>query len=154
MSYKPMNKEERIAAAVKEGVKLAKKYGASRVSIASVAAELEVSPPYLFHIIGTHAEFVKLINKQAKKDGVVLAAAAPTVKEMRAKKAAPPVKKAVAKKATVTVTAKKAVVKKVAAILKKPAVKVPVKKGDKPKLTTTGKFASLPTPNVPFPAVE
>jgi len=86
MSKKPvlMTKEERRDAALKTAVQLAKKIGAKRVSLAMVAAKHGVTAPLLFHIFESREGFTKAIVKAAKKEGVTLPEAAPTVRELRA----------------------------------------------------------------------
>jgi AcrR family transcriptional regulator len=86
MSKKPvlMTKEERREAALKTAVQLAKKIGAKRVSLAMVAAKHGVTAPLLFHIFESREGFTKAIIKAAKKEGVTLPEAAPTVRELRA----------------------------------------------------------------------
>ena len=86
MSKKPvlMTKEERRDAALKTAVQLAKKIGAKRVSLAMVAAKHGVTAPLLFHIFESREGFTKAIVKAAKKEGITLPEAAPTVRELRA----------------------------------------------------------------------
>lgn len=86
MSKKPalMPKAERREGALKIAVKLARKVGARRVSMAMVAAAQGVTAPLLFHIFESRAGLVKAIVKEAKKLGIVLPEGAPTVREARA----------------------------------------------------------------------
>jgi AcrR family transcriptional regulator len=86
MSKKPvlMPKAERREAALVVALKLAKKVGARRVSMAMVAAAQKVTAPLLFHIFESREGLTKAILKAAKAQGVVLPEAAPTVREARA----------------------------------------------------------------------
>jgi AcrR family transcriptional regulator len=92
-----MTTDERREKAVKIGVKLARKVGAERVSMAKIAAEMKVSAPRLFHIFGTQAELAKAIKKAAKAEGVTLAVAEPKRAEVRAAAAATAPRKVTAK---------------------------------------------------------
>lgn len=65
-------KPERRAQAIKSGIKLARKSGISKLTIAAVAADLKVSSPLISHVFGTKAEFVKAVRTEAKRQGVSL----------------------------------------------------------------------------------
>lgn len=113
----PMSKADRREAALLLAIKLAKKVGAKRVSMAMVAAAMKVTAPLLFHIFESREGLHKAIIKRAKKDGVALPEGAPTVREARvaARKPRPAVKKV-------------APLKKLKAVLKPlPKLKAPVK---------------------------
>lgn len=126
MSKKPalMPKAERREEALKIALKLARKVGARRVSMAMVAAAQHVTAPLLFHIFDSRAGLLKAILKAAKAQGIELPDGAPTIREARelARKAAG--KKPVLKKL-------KAPVKRAAPVklakLKKPAAKKTIK---------------------------
>ena len=95
-----MSNEDRMALALKHGVAIARKVGAKRVSMAAVASKMDVTPPLMFYLFGDKESFHKALVKHAKKTGVSLPEAAPTVREQRGAK--PKVKKLLAlpKKAT------------------------------------------------------
>lgn len=152
MSKKPvlMPKAERREAALQVALKLAKKVGAKRVSIAMVAAAQKVTAPLLFHIFESREGLTKAILKTAKAQGVVLPEAAPTVREARAmnkpklKKLAPPKRAAPVKLAKLKAPAKP--VKKLAPVKPPAAKKAAPKKLAallSPKVNATGK---LPKP--------
>lgn len=63
---KRMTKDERKQAALKVGLKLAKKAGLDGVSVAMVAAEMECSAPLLFHIFSTREKFTKALKAAEK----------------------------------------------------------------------------------------
>lgn len=144
-----MTVADRKVAALKIALKLARKVGAKRVTLAQLAAEMKVTPPLMFHVFGNRESLVKEIVKAAKAQGVTLPESAPTVREQRAK--AKPAVKAIAKPKAAPVV-KKPAAKKVAAILKppvkvKPSPKVVAKNVAPvtPK-TPAAKFAALPKP--------
>lgn len=142
MSKKPvlMPKAERREAALAAALKLAKKVGARRVSMAMVAAAQKVTAPLLFHIFESREGLTKAIVKAAKAQGIVLPDGAPTVREQRAAnrkaklKKLPPLKKPVLK--PLAVPAKNARPAKLGKVMKD-------KVAAKPK-----KVAAKPTPRV------
>lgn len=131
MSKKPvlMPKAERREAALQVAIKLAKKVGARRVSMAMVAAVQKVSPPLLFHIFESREGLCKAILRQAKKEGVTLPDPMPTVREQRA-----------ATRKVTKLKKLKAPVKKLAK-LKKPATAKKLAALLSPKVNKSGKVA-------------
>ena len=92
MAKKVYSKEERHDQAVKIGIKFAKQVGLGRLSLGSVASELQVTAPLLFHVFGNRDNFRKAVAKAAKAAGVTFPEAQPTVRAARAarfKKAKP-----------------------------------------------------------------
>lgn len=136
MSKKPvlMPKAERREAALQVAIKLAKKVGARRVSMAMVAAVQKVSPPLLFHIFESREGLCKAILRQAKKEGVTLPDPMPTVREQRA------ATRKVTKLKKLKAPAKRAVPVKLAK-LKKPATAKKLAALLSPKVNKLGKVA-------------
>lgn len=128
MAKNTYSKEERKTQFLATGLKLARKNGIAKVSVAAVAAEHKVTAPLVFHIFGSRDKLQAEIKREAKKQGVTLAEPAPkrkcsiaevkAIKDKAAGKRAP-----VAKKAPAKVAKKAAPAKKPAAVAKKAPAK-------------------------------
>ena len=169
MAKSTYTKEERKAQFLATGLKLARKNGIAKVSVAAVAAEHKVTAPLVFHIFGSRDNLQAAIKREAKKQGVIMAepkAAAPAPKRKRSIAEVKAIKdKAAASKSKVAVPAKVAaskskvakkeaskpkVAKKAApAPAKKPKVAAPAKKAA-PKVTAPKvKYPTQPVPTAP-----
>ena len=144
-------KDERAAQFIKAGLKIARKVGLAKTSVAAVAAECKVTAPLIFHNFGSREKFQAALADAAKKQGITLPAdAAPAPKRKRevkaaGKRAAPKV----AKKATKAVKAakkpkavKKAVEPKA---VRKPRQPRAVAAVEQPSVS--GAFARMPAPS-------
>lgn len=148
MAKQVFSKEERHAQAVKIGIKFGKQVGLGRVSIGSVAGEMGVTAPLLFHVFGSRAGFHKAIAKAAKAAGVVFPEAQPTVRAERAARRVErdkTVKKLKAPKVVAPKAAKKG--KKVPVAVTPPKMKPPAKKA-------AAKKAAAPKVTPPKPAAK
>lgn len=159
MAKNTYSKEERKIQFLATGLKLARKNGIAKVSVAAVAAEHKVTAPLVFHIFGSRDKLQSAIKREAWKQGVTLAEPAPkrkrTVAEVKAikdKAAAKVAKKpkaaAPAKVAKKTAPAKKAASKPKVAAPAKVAKKAAAPK--KPKVTAPKvKYPTQPVPTAP-----
>lgn len=128
-----MTRDERKDEALKAALKLASKVGAERVSLANVAAAINVTAPLLFHIFGTKLQFVDELKRAARKAKLTLPPAAAVVRPR------PSVKK------KITPAQVKAIKRKEPAAKTKPVSRKPVAALLAPK-TPVEKFKALPKP--------
>ena len=104
MAKHTYTREERRAQFLKIGVKLAKKDGIDRLTAAAIAREAGVTGPLVFHVFGSRQGLQAEVRKEAKKQGLELAAPKAVKKpaagapKKATKKITPAKKKAVNKK--------------------------------------------------------
>lgn len=155
-------KQERAAQFIKAGLKIARKNGIAKTSVAAVAAECKVTAPLIFHNFGSREKFQAALADAAKKQGIALPAdAAPAPKRKRSIAEVKAIKDKAAGKRAAPKVAKKAVkAPKAVKAAKKPKA---VKKAVEPKATkrarqpravaaveqpsVSGAFARMPAPS-------
>ena len=107
MAKNTYTSEERRAQFLKIGVKLAKKDGIDRLTAAAIAREAGVTGPLVFHVFGSRKGLQTEVRKEAKKQGLELAAPKAvkkpaTAAPKKATKKVPPAKKKAANKKIAT----------------------------------------------------
>ena len=107
MAKNTYTREERRAQFLKIGVKLAKKDGIDRLTAAAIAREAGVTGPLVFHVFGSRKGLQTEVRKEAKKQGLELAAPKAvkkpaTAAPKKATKKVPPAKKKAANKKIAT----------------------------------------------------
>lgn len=107
MAKNTYTREERRAQFLKIGVKLAKKDGIDRLTAAAIAREAGVTGPLVFHVFGSRKGLQTEVRKEAKKQGLELAAPKAVKKPAAAApkkttKKVPPAKKKAANKKIAT----------------------------------------------------
>lgn len=109
MAKHTYTREERRAQFLKIGIKIAKKDGLGKLTAAAIAREAGVTGPLVFHVFGSRQGLQAEVRKEAKKQGLELAAAKaikkPEVPKKATKKATkkvPPAKKRAANKKMAT----------------------------------------------------
>lgn len=143
-------REERKAQCIKAGVKIANKDGILAVSGRSVANEVGITGPLVFHIFGTRDKLRKVVMKNLSERGKDKAIKDLAAFKARSTKRAPGAKVATVRKPTVTAPRKPVVV---APKVRKPTVTAPRKRSIKEikaikdkAAATAGAFVTLPTP--------
>lgn len=163
-------REERSEQFITAGLKVAKKVGIAKTSVAKVAIDCDVTAPLIFHNFGSREKFQAALAKAAKKQGITLPADAPkaparkratgeprkrSAAEVKAiKKAAAPkpkvTKKAAAPKPKAPKAVKRATAPKAVVAPKVPKVVTAAKRpkavvaAEQPSVS--GKFVAMPTP--------
>ena len=74
MAKHTYTREERRAQFLKIGIKIAKKDGLGKLTAAAIAREAGVTGPLVFHVFGSRQGLQAEVRKEAKKQGLELAA--------------------------------------------------------------------------------
>lgn len=107
MAKHTYTREERRAQFLKIGIKIAKKDGLGKLTAAAIAREAGVTGPLVFHVFGSRQGLQTEVRKEAKKQGLEMAAPKvvkkpATATPKKATKKVPPAKKRAANKKMAT----------------------------------------------------